>query len=316
MTSTDVGARRLTDALGGLDTGGLGNVAQMLGGDAGSLLNKGSSMLGSLFGDSITSSLAGALSRFTGMNTGAAKSLLAYLAPLVLGKVAAQWKDQGGGTQALKNLFATQRDNIAGALPTGLSLADIPGANDIRKAATTAARKAEAVHSSAGSTASWLVPVALVLLGGFLLWQFLSRRGAEQAVADAANEAADTVTAMKPVLPERIEIPGLDAVREDVGGMFKSLDTAFADIRDAASAERAMPALRDLNAKIDSMGETLSRLPAAARNSLRPVIEEQVKVTTEKANAVGSIEGIGAEIRALIQEIITKITKWISADTR
>jgi hypothetical protein len=316
MASSDVGARKLADTLGSLDTGGLGNITQMLGGNASSVLNKGTSLLGSLFGDSMTSSLAGALSRYVGMNPGSVKSLLAYLLPLVLGKVGAQWKDQGGSPHALKNLFAAQRDNIAGALPTGLSLADIPGAGDLRKAATTAARTTEAAQSTAGSAASWLLPVAIVLLGGFLLWQFLSRRDAERTVADATQQTADRVTAMKPVLPDGVEISGLATVREDVSGMFKSLDTAFTDIRDAASAERAMPALRDLNTKIDAMNETLVRLPAEARTSLRPVLEEQVKLVTQKATTVNSIEGIGAQVKALIQEIITKITKWISADTR
>jgi hypothetical protein len=193
-------------------------------------------------------------------------------------------------------------------------LADIPGVSDIRTTAATAARKTEAVQSAAGSTASWLLPVAIALLGGFFLWQFYSRRGAEQAVANTANEAADRVTAMKPVVPEQTEIPSLATIQENLGGMFKSLDTAFTGVRDAASAERAMPALRDLNTKIDSMNETLSRLPAAARTSLRPFIEEQVKLATEKANDVGSIEGIGAEVKTLIQEIVTKITKWIATN--
>ena len=72
-------------------------------------------------------------------------------------------------------------------------------------------------------------------------------------------------------------------MRDELGGMFKSLDTTFTDIRDAASAERAMPALRELNTKIDSMNQTLSRLPEAGRATLRPVIEEQVNAVAEKA---------------------------------
>jgi hypothetical protein len=45
-------------------------------------------------------------------------------------------------------------------------------------------------------------------------------------------------------------------------------------------------------------------------------LEKQVKAITEKANAVGSIEGMGADVKALIHEIVVKITKWISADTK
>lgn len=314
MAATDDGARKLTNTLGSLDTGALGNIANMLGGNSSSLLSKGTSLLGSLFGDSMTSGLASTLSRLTGINSGIVKSLLGYLMPLVLGKVATQWKSQGGTSQALQSLFAEQRDNIANAVPAGFSLADIPEAGEIRKPtyATTHTREREPV--AARSPLSWLVPAALALLGGFFLWQFLSRPRVNPPVAEATAPTADEVKVMKPVLPE-VDVPNLGSVRDDLGGLFKSLDTTFTDIRDASSAERAMPALRELNTKIDSMNQLFSRLPEASRTTLRPALEEQVKVATEKANTVSSIEGIGADIKSLIQEIVAKITKWITADS-
>jgi hypothetical protein len=313
MMSSDDGARKVTNALNGLDTSGFGNIAQMLGGNSSSVLSTGTSLLSSLFGDSMTSGLASTLSRFTGLNSGIVKTLLAYLTPLVLGKVANQWKNQGGTSQALKSLFAEQRDNIANAVPAGFSLADISDANDIRKPvyATTHTRDREPV--AARSPLSWLVPAALALLGGFVLWQFLSRPRPNEAVAEKVETAGDNVTAMKPVLPETIDVSNVASVRDGLGGIFKSLDTTFTDIRDAASAERAAPALRDLDAKIDAMNQMLSQLPESSRATLRPLIEEQVKVATEKAKAASSVEGVGAEIKAILQGIIAKITKWISA---
>ena len=41
MASTDDGARKLTNTLDSLDTSGLGNIAQMFGGNSSSVLNKG-----------------------------------------------------------------------------------------------------------------------------------------------------------------------------------------------------------------------------------------------------------------------------------
>jgi hypothetical protein len=73
-----------------------------------------------------------------------------------------------------------------------------------------------------------------------------------------------------------------------------------------------MPALRELNTKIDTMNQTLTRLPEAGRATLRPVIEEQVNAVAEKARAASAIEGIGPEIKALIQEILAKLTRWIT----
>jgi hypothetical protein len=313
MASNDDGVRKLTNALSGLDASSLGNFAQALGGNTSSLLGNGTSLLGSLFGDSMVSGLVSVLSRITGLNAGLVKTLLAYLMPLVLGKVAAQWKNQGGTSQALKSLFADQRKYIESAVPAGFSLADIPDAGDVKTPAYSTTRRVEDKPVAAGSPARWILPLALALLGGYFLWQFLSRPRADQPVTERTVNTVDDGTAMRPVLPAGVDVPNLTSVRDDLGGLFTSLDTAFSDIRDAASAERAMPALRDLNTRIDSIDQMLSRLPEAGRATLRPELEQPIKATTDKANAASSIEGISAEIKALIREIVAKITKWISA---
>ncbi len=312
---------KLTSALGSLDTSGLGNIAQMLGGGSSSVLSKGTSLLGSLFGDSMVSGLASTLGRVAGVNSGIAKSLLGYLMPLVLGKVATQWKNEGGTAHALKSLFAGQRDNIEAAVPAGFSLADIPEASDFRKPAYGTARNKVTEPVTAKSPAAWLIPAALALLGGFFLWHFLSgpkanQVAAEKSAAPVRDLTSHEVTAMKPVLPDSIDVPNLDSVRGNLGNLFKSLNTSLADVKDAASAERALPALEELNTKIDSASQILARLPAASTRALRPLIEQQLKDTTEKAKALSSIDGISARFKTLLQQIVDKVTKWISADNR
>jgi hypothetical protein len=316
MASTDDGARKLSSTLGGLDTSMLGNMTQALSGNASSFLGKGTSLLGSLFGDGITSALASTLSRFTGLNSGLTRTLLGYLTPIVLGKVANQWKNQGGTPQALKSLFADQRENIADAVPAGFSLTDIPEIGEFRTPTYATPRKADIKPVTTGSPMLWLLPLAIALLGGFFLWQYLSRTREAQVADRNVASTTEQTTVMKPVVPDAVDAADLAVVRDDIGGLFKSLDTALSDIRDPASAQQAMPALKDLNAKIDAMNQVYSRLPEAGRTTLRPVLEEQVKITTEKANAASSMEGIGAEIKALLQEIIGKLKKLISADNK
>jgi hypothetical protein len=314
MASSEDGARKLTNTLGSFDTSSLGNVTQALSGNASSFLGKGTNLLGSLLGDSMTSALASTHSRFTGMSSGLTKTLLGYLAPIVLGKVANQWRSQGGTAQALKSLFADQRENIANAVPAGFSLADIPDVQETRTPTYAASQKADIKPVIAGSSALWLLPLALALLGGFFLWQFLSRSRDAQVADRKVATTSEKVTVMKPVVPNAVDVPELSVVRGDLGGLFKSLDTTLTDIRDPASAQRAMPALKDLNAKIDTINHVYSRLPESSRTTLRPVIKEQVKIATEKASAVNSIEGIGTDIKSLLQEIIGKLRRWISAD--
>jgi hypothetical protein len=317
MTQSDEGSRALSNTLQSLDTSWLGNLSETLSGSASSVLNKGSSLLGSLLGDNMTSGLASALSRFTGMNANSIKTLLAYLTPLVLGKVATHWKNQGGTTHALQNLFATQRDNIASALPPGLSLNDIPGASFARQPSTSAVRTAGREPVQATSLARWLLPLAAALVAGFLLWQWVLRPGREP-VREAETVAPTTPSRERVVM--RPEIPTIDvqnlnltSVRENLTGVFRSLDTTLTDIRDAASAEQARSRLSELNTTVDSIGQVLPRLSQADRTALRPMLEDEVKVITQKANAVNSLEGVGPEIKTLIQEILTKITAWLSS---
>ncbi len=249
------------------------------------------------------------------MNSSTVKTLLAYLLPMVLGKVAAQWKNQGGTSQALKTLFADQRANIADATPAGFSLSDIPGLPAARPAANAPNRRVEDEPVAAGSPMTWMLPLALALLGGFFLWQFLSRPQAQQAAVEPPATTPDTVVAMKPVVPETAPLE-LSTVRDNFGQFFTSLDSSLSDIRDAASAERAKPALAELDTKIDSMSQMLTQLPAASASALRPLIEKQAQGALEKANAALATAGISPEVRALLEQIVAKIGKWIASGTQ
>jgi hypothetical protein len=335
LASSNVGAQKLASTLGNLDLGKVGSLAGMLGGDASEITQKGGSLLSSLFGDSLISNITSAISRFSGLGGGSAKSIISFLMPFILGKVAGAWKNKGGTASGLQRLFAEQKDAIADAVPSGFSLASIPGLPRAEEAVRAVGRSASAVGAAASDSAryaantahdatrsffSWLPALAALLLLGLGLWYFFLRPGrdareaAENTSATVRRQADETdeVVTRRPVLPDAAALR-LDNVREDMSGLFRTMNTTFTDIKDAASAEAALPELEELNSKIDGMSQVFSRLPEASLTSLRPAIEDHVKVVTDKAQAVSSIEGIGPQIKALIQEIITKITKWITA---
>lgn len=121
------GAGQIASALGGLDLGALGNLAGLLGGsNASKVADKGGSLLGTLFGNSATSLIVDTLASFLGIKGGMARSMLSYLAPVVLGTVAKQLTSGGRSLDAsgIQSLFADQSSNIQKALPAGLSLGD------------------------------------------------------------------------------------------------------------------------------------------------------------------------------------------------
>jgi hypothetical protein len=195
----------------------------------------------------------------------------------------------------------------------------VPGLADIKKSAQSVGRAVEAEKRAATSLASWLLPLAILLVGGFLLWKFLAGREVPKAAVESAKAAVEKTKevgeSVAKAVPEAMAVPDLAKLQENFGGLFKSMDTAFSGIHDAATAESAKPALQELNTKIDAMNAVLAKLPAPTAAALRPFLEEQVKQASEKANAASSTNGIGADIKSLLQEIVTKITKWISAAT-
>ena len=63
------------------------------------------------------SSLVGTIASFAGMQPGIMKTLLTYLAPIVLGTVANSFKGAKPDAAGLMRLFSEQQDNIKAALP-------------------------------------------------------------------------------------------------------------------------------------------------------------------------------------------------------
>jgi hypothetical protein len=81
-----------------------------------SIVERGSQMLTSLLGKGDQNALANAVGTYSGLGSSAGGSLLSALAPVVMGTIARQ---QGVNAGSIANLFASQKDNIADALPSG-----------------------------------------------------------------------------------------------------------------------------------------------------------------------------------------------------
>src|SRR5262249_12035428 len=148
------------------------------------LVEQGSNMLSSLLGGRDQSSLVGAISKFTGLGQGTSGPLLGMLAPVVMGSIA----QQQGATRALDpgkiaGLLASQKDNIASAIPAGLGgllggtgLLDSVGGGtgmateatgDAARSAATAARAVTDASRNVAARGSnnwlyWLLPAAAV----------------------------------------------------------------------------------------------------------------------------------------------------------
>jgi hypothetical protein len=319
LASREDGAKKLTNAIGQLGSVDMGDFARNLSGDANSLAQNGTSLLHGLFGDSVLSGLTNAISKYAGLGAGAAKGLLAFLAPMVLGKVANIWRGRGATPQALTSLFAEQRENIADCAPAGLALSDIPGwpaaKYAVRSAADTGRRAVAVGESSAPSIAKWAIPLALALLGAFLLWTFLKDRPNREATADRTKEASQEVTAMKPVAPATTAVPTVESASRELQELYTRAGEVMASISDAASAEAAEPQLEELSAKIDATRTLLRQLPASARTTVQKVADQQLVTFKDQAATTLETPELPADIKSLITQIIQKLSELFAPAT-
>src|SRR5215510_9124183 len=258
------GAQRVADAAR-QQTSALGNFASMLGtGAQTSLVEKGSQILASLLGGRDQTALAGAVGKYAGLGQNASGSLLGMLAPIVMGTIGQQQGTRSLDAGGLANLLASQKDNIAAALPSGFAnllrgtglLDSLGGAARTATAAagqttrvTTSAARAigDTGQRAAGAAALnwlyWLIPLLAIL--AVLIYLFA--KPAEQV-------ALQGVTAV-----QGLTVGGLD-IGKQVTDSITNLRTTLAGITDAASAQAALPKLREVTTQIDKVDALRAKL--------------------------------------------------------
>ena len=235
------GAQKLADAAR-QQTGSLESFASMLAaGGQSSLLDKGSQLLSSLVSGRDQNALIGAISKFTGLGQGVSGSLLGMLAPIVMGTIGQhQSATHALDANGIANLFASQKDNIAAALPSGFgsllsgtgllnSLGDAArtatAAGSATRAATSAARAVgQTSQRAAGAAASsnwlyWLIPIAAAAA----LLVYFAVRPTEEVVQQGMNKAQDLVV-------------GTADIGKQITNSVASVRTTLDGISDVASA--------------------------------------------------------------------------------
>ncbi|RKG77918.1 OmpA family protein [Corallococcus terminator] len=168
---------------------------------------RGKGMLNGLFGNKL-SGVADGLSRFGGMrNSGSAMKLLSLAAPMLMGVLGKQVRDQRMGASGLMQLLNGQRSNISAALPAGVgSLMGFGGGTrhavaeviEPHRETVTQVRETTPVREAVPrqtitrppekkkSIAGWAVPLALLALVA-LAWGALRGRRNEPARAPVAT---------------------------------------------------------------------------------------------------------------------------------
>lgn len=170
FASAPGGVEDLTDMIKSATGEGriLNNVSSLFSGghSTTSAITQGKEILGNLLGNK-TSSMAAAVSSFSGISSGSAGSLMALAVPMILAAFAKLRTTQSLTAGGLASLLSSQRAGFASALPSGWShFTNAPDIQGVRSVTVTP----EALRTR--SSWSWL-PLLLVPLLGFGLYQYL-----------------------------------------------------------------------------------------------------------------------------------------------
>mgnify|MGYP002778094624 CR=1 FL=1 len=197
----------------------LGNIGGLLSGGGNAVGGGLDRLLGMFGGGGVGNGLVSMLSNFAGIRSGSIQSILGMLAPLGLGLLGKQAREQNLNAQGLTSYLSGQKNSILGALPAGLSLGSLFGgltggfdrttSASTTTATTTHSRVSSTVHDHdthntrrGGGLLPWLALAAGILA---LLW-FLSR-GCNRPDEDVAPATTDTVTRVAPAGVDTATMP-------------------------------------------------------------------------------------------------------------
>jgi len=298
-------------------SGVLDNFAGMIGGNnQSSFIERGSSLLTSLLGSHDQAALTGAVARFAGLGQNKATSLLGMLTPVVMGLIGKQIGTRGVDVGSLTGLLASQKEQIAQALPNGMGeLLDRAGLStgleSLRGAAAQAGRATTAAtqfpqYTSSRERASrdttfgipnwayWALP--LIALGG-LLWYLLGRPAEHEQVAQQPTPSAQS---------QSVTIGGVD-IKNTIGDSLSDLRTSLQGVTDAESAKAALPKLEAAKTQIDRVSGLVGQLTPDQRKIVAAVVAPAMPAINRLTDRVLEIPGVGEVLRPTIDPVKTKL---------
>jgi hypothetical protein len=308
------GAQILSDLLGKQDSGMLGKLGDMIGGpQQKTIVDQGSSALGSLLGNSTMGSLAGALGKYAGLGDGPSKSLLGMLAPVVLGQLGQQQKSAGLDASGLSKMLMGQKENISAAMPaefskllagTGLMSAigtSAPAAASASTPASTpASNPAKTSPSLMGSSAAPTArPVVATSNASWMPW-LLAVAAAGVLWYSIFGGQRPNIVAMPP--PQKIMVGNTD-VGGQMAGMFDVVRTSLANVKDVDTAKAALPRLQDAVGTVGRINGLASQMPPDAKRAVAGYLGQSMSTINPLIESVLKIPGVAALLKPVLDQI-------------
>jgi hypothetical protein len=229
-----------------------------------------------------------------------------------MGTIAQQQSPRGLEASGIANLFASQKDNIAAALPAdfgkllggtdllnslgGAARSAVSAGSQPVRAAGAAVNVAGNVAQRAGAAATsynwlyWFIPIVAIAA---LLVYFLTKP-AEQVAQQGA-----TIT-------QNLMVGGVD-VSKQVTDSIANLSSTLGGVTDAASAQAALPKLRDITAQIDKVDGLVGKMTPEQRKLVAGIVSPLAPTLNQLFDKVLAIPGVSDVLKPTIDLLRSKL---------
>jgi hypothetical protein len=325
VASTPNGARQLSSTLAQQQPGSLESLKSLIGSSGqNTLAETGSNMLSGLFGGGALDAMAQSVGKFAGVDAGSGKSIVGMLGPVVLGALGQQQRGAGLDASGLASLLGSQKDQIAAAIPSGLAdqlsaagLID-GGAGGLRSGAAAASAAGSRIASASERTVAgasqaayattrtamsqwpyWLV--GLAVLGG-LAWFALGRPGGETVAELPRPATIQPTTGTVGMAPADLTVGGMNLANQ-VTSSVGALRSVLPGITDVASAQAALPKLREATAQLSEVSNLAAKLSPEGKSALAKMIAAATPAINQMCDKVLATPGVGDIAKPAIDEL-------------
>lgn len=309
--STPAGASDLSKMLKEQDTSILDNLGGLIGGGPSGgvdLASLGAKFLPMLLG-SKQGSVVSAIAKMLGLNDKSITSLITMLAPIVMSVVGKQAKSMGAlDPSALTNLLGSQSNFLSNALPKELSgvmgFADMLGGK-----ANAAVQAASQATQEAANPLKWLLPVAAIALLGYLGWQFLNKKTADQTDQKLSTQSAAKTGVGDAQLPSVANLPNIANVTKGLESVFGGLSQTLSGITDVDTAKNAVSKIEEAAKAYEGFG--IDKLPAEAQSGLATFLKPYINGLKEVLEKLYVIPGVKEVIEPAIGPMLSTVSKLV-----
>ena len=328
VASTPNGARQLSNVVTQQQFGSLESLKGLMSGaNPQALTESGTSMLSGLLGNGAMGTLAQSVGKFAGVGEGSGKSILGLVGPVIFGVLGQQQRQGGLDANGLASLLGSQKDQIAASIPSGLSdlltsaglfgRAEGKLRSGISDASATASRiagtseravsgAAQAAYATTKTATAhrpyWLLALAVA---GALAWYAFGRPSGDivAAVPPAATQPPAVTVG---VAPADLTVGGVNLANQ-VSSSMGALKSVLPGITDAATAQAALPKLREATAQLNEIANMATNLNPERKSALAKLITAAAPAINQMCDKVLATPGVGDVAKPTIDELRRKV---------